>query len=258
MAETIAQIKNSLKAITDPADPRLANWRQDSRTGVQQALQQWDKQQLKLAAKRENFKTRFTFEAQQWDQGLSHVAGVDEVGRGPLAGPVVAAAVILPHDFAELDVIDSKQLSEKMRDHLFDRIIAQALSIGIGVVDAAVIDDINIYEAARSAMTQAVAELVPEPDYLLIDAMTLQTDIPQLSLIKGDARSNSIAAASIIAKVTRDRMMTDYDRQYPGYGFAQHAGYGTKAHLAALAELGVTPIHRRSFGPVKSVIAEKK
>ena len=170
----------------------------------------------------------------------------------------MAAAVILPHDFAELDVIDSKQLSEKMRDQLFDRIIAQALSIGIGVVDATVIDDINIYEAARLAMTQAVAELAPEPDYLLIDAMTLQTDIPQLSLIKGDARSNSIAAASIIAKVTRDRMMADYDRQYPGYGFAQHAGYGTKAHLAALAELGVTPIHRRSFGPVKSVIADKK
>ena len=202
MADTIAQIKQHLKTITDATDPRLTIWRQDSRAGVQHALQQWDKQQLKLAEKRANFKQRFTFETQQWTQGLSHVAGVDEVGRGPLAGPVVAAAVILPHDFAELDVIDSKQLSEKMRDRLFDKIITQAVSIGIGIVDATVIDQINIYEAARLAMTKAVAELAPTPDYLLLDAMTLPTDVPQQSLIKGDARSNSIAAASIVAKVT--------------------------------------------------------
>lgn len=258
MAETIAQIKQHLKTITDATDPRLTIWRQDSRAGVQHALQQWDKQQLKLAEKRANFKQRFTFETQQWTQGLSHVAGVDEVGRGPLAGPVVAAAVILPHDFAELDVIDSKQLSEKMRDRLFDKIIAQAVSIGIGIVDATVIDQINIYEAARLAMTKAVAELAPTPDYLLLDAMTLPTDVPQQSLIKGDARSNSIAAASIVAKVTRDRLMADYDRQYPGYGFAQHAGYGTKAHLAALVAQGVTPIHRRSFAPVKALLTDER
>lgn len=258
MAETIAQIKQHLKTITDATDPRLTIWRQDSRAGVQHALQQWDKQQLKLAEKRANFKQRFTFETQQWTQGLSHVAGVDEVGRGPLAGPVVAAAVILPHDFVELDVIDSKQLSEKMRDRLFDKIIAQAVSIGIGIVDATVIDQINIYEAARLAMTKAVAELAPTPDYLLLDAMILPTDVPQQSLIKGDARSNSIAAASIVAKVTRDRLMADYDRQYPGYGFAQHAGYGTKAHLAALATQGVTPIHRRSFAPVKALLTGER
>ena len=257
MTETITQIKKTLKTVADNQDIRLVQWRQDSRAGVQQAVQQWDRQQAKQAAKTEAFQERFTFEKQLWAQGVTHIAGVDEVGRGPLAGPVVAAAVILPHDFAELEVIDSKQLSENMRDKLYDKILSQAISVGVGVVASDVIDDINIYEAARLAMTQAVAELAPAPEFLLVDAMTLPVETPQTALIKGDARSNSIGAASIVAKVTRDRMMSEYDRTYPGYGFAQHAGYGTQAHLMALKKLGVTPIHRRSFSPVKAVLTSE-
>lgn len=253
MTETVTQIKKTLQAITDSNDVRVIRWRHDRRAGVQLALQQWDKQQAKQAAKKTAFQERFVFEKVQWAQGVSHIAGVDEVGRGPLAGPVVAAAVILPHNFAELDVIDSKQLSEKMREQLYERILSQAVSIGVGIVSADVIDDINIYEAARLAMTQAVAELAPEPEFLLVDAMTLPVEIAQTALIKGDARSNSIGAASIVAKVTRDRLMADYDNIYPGYDFAQHAGYGTKAHLAALEQLGATPIHRQSFSPVKAL-----
>lgn len=257
MTETIAQIKKTLKTVTDNQDIRLLKWRQDSRTGVQQAVQQWDCQQAKQTAKTEAFQERFTFEKQLRAQGVTHIAGVDEVGRGPLAGPVVAAAVILPHDFAELEVIDSKQLSENMRDKLYDKILSQAISVGVGVVASDVIDDINIYEAARLAMTQAVENLAPAPEFLLVDAMTLPVETPQTALIKGDARSNSIGAASIVAKVTRDRMMSEYDRTYPGYGFAQHAGYGTQAHLTALKKLGVTPIHRRSFSPVKAVLTSE-
>lgn len=251
MTDTISKIKNDLKQIINPTDRRILSWRSDKRLGVQEALKSWDRQHEKRIVQENAFQDRFVFERQYWNQDVTYIAGVDEVGRGPLAGPVIAAAVILPHDFNIVEVIDSKQLSADKRDKLYELIMAQAVSVGCGIVDAQTIDDINIYQAARVAMTKAVQNLAPEPDALLIDAMTLDLPIQQKSLIKGDARSNSIGAASIVAKVTRDRIMADYDEIYPGYGFAQHAGYGTKMHIEQIKKLGITPIHRRSFGPVR-------
>ncbi|GAP00872.1 ribonuclease HII [Fructobacillus fructosus] len=183
------------------------------------------------------------------------MAGTDEVGRGPLAGPVVAAAVILPRDFDVYGVIDSKQLSEKVRDLLVNEIKEKAIAYGVGIVSAERIDEINIYEASREAMKQAVEALAVPADYLLVDAMVVDVPLPQWKLIKGDARSNTIGAASILAKVTRDAIMVAYDKEYPGYDFANNDGYGTKKHLLALKTLGPTPIHRKTFAPVKNLLS---
>ncbi|MGY3742257.1 ribonuclease HII [Leuconostoc inhae] len=251
MTETISSIKALLKQIDDISDVRLLQWRMDSRLGVQTALKSWDKKYAKLKQQEQAFQGRFSFERHYWQQGVTNIAGIDEVGRGPLAGPVIAAAVILPSNFHNIDVIDSKQLSTKKREELYHIIVEQAVSIGVGIVDAVIIDDINIYQAARLAMTKAVKDLAPEPEVLLIDAMSLDMPIVQESLIKGDTLSNSIGAASIIAKVTRDRLMTEYSVTYPGYGFENNAGYGTKEHLDGLKKKGITPIHRRSFQPVR-------
>ncbi len=181
-------------------------------------------------------------------QGIQYVAGVDEVGRGPLAGPVVTAAVILPADFDVLGVDDSKKLSEKKREELFDIIKEKAICYSIGMNDEKRIDEINILEATKEAMGKAIKSLEIQPEHILIDALTLKdVDIPQTGIVKGDATSVSIAAASILAKVTRDRMMVEYESAYPGYGFAQNKGYGTKAHYEGLDKNGITPIHRRSF-----------
>lgn len=181
-------------------------------------------------------------------QGIRYVAGVDEVGRGPLAGPVVTAAVILPADFDVLGVDDSKKLSEKKREELFDIIKEKAICYSIGMNDEKRIDEINILEATKEAMGKAIKGLEIQPEHILIDALTLKdVDIPQTGIVKGDATSVSIAAASILAKVTRDRMMVEYETTYPGYGFAQNKGYGTKAHYEGLDQHGITPIHRRSF-----------
>ena len=181
-------------------------------------------------------------------QGIRYVAGVDEVGRGPLAGPVVTAAVILPADFDVLGVDDSKKLSEKKREELFDIIKEKAICYSIGMNDEKRIDEINILEATKEAMGKAIKSLEIQPEHILIDALTLKdVDIPQTGIVKGDATSVSIAAASILAKVTRDRMMVEYETTYPGYGFAQNKGYGTKAHYEGLDKNGITPIHRRSF-----------
>lgn len=254
MSESISEIKQQLKFINDPTDQRLAEWSQDTRKGVQTAVSSWHKRQKQYALKQVAFQKRFDIEKQYWAKGLVNVAGIDEVGRGPLAGPVVSAAVILPHDFNQVDVIDSKQLSADKRDRLYDVIMSEALAIGIGQVDAETIDAINIYQAARLAMTQAVQQLSIPVDGLLIDAMQLDLDLPQESLIKGDARSNSIGAASIIAKVTRDRLMAEYGKRYPAYGFQHNAGYGTKEHLVAIEEYGITPLHRKTFAPIKNMI----
>ena len=180
-------------------------------------------------------------------QGYVNVAGVDEVGRGPLAGPVVAAAVILPHDFDVLGIDDSKKLSEKRREELSEIITEKAVAWGIGMADHETIDEINILQAAKLAMKRALAEL-EDVDYITFDAMKIEDiDIPQESVIKGDSKILAIAAASIVAKVTRDRMMTEYAKQYPGYGFEKNKGYGTKAHYEGISEHGICPIHRRSF-----------
>ena len=182
----------------------------------------------------------------------THICGIDEVGRGPLAGPVVACAVVLPKDGTILYLNDSKKLSEKKRELLYDEIMEKAVAVGIGAVGPARIDEINIlqatYEAMRMAIEDLTGKLGKKPDLLLNDAVTIpEVDIPQVPIIKGDAKSISIAAASIVAKVTRDHLMIEYDQVLPGYDFAKNKGYGTKAHIAGLKELGATPIHRKTF-----------
>ncbi|MDD9138815.1 ribonuclease HII [Fructobacillus sp. CRL 2054] len=254
MTETIAIIKAALKEAAFD-DVRLAEWRTDERAGVKAALKSFDRRIEKEAKQKADFMTRFAFESELWEQGYQAIAGIDEVGRGPLAGPVVAASVILPADFDAYGVIDSKQLSEKVRDELVQYIKDEAIAYGIGIVPAERIDEINIYEASREAMKEAVLGMKMPADYLLIDAMVVDLPVPQTKLIKGDARSNSIGAASILAKVTRDAIMVAYDKEYPGYDFAHNDGYGTKAHLEGLAKLGPCPIHRRSFAPVKKLLS---
>src|SRR5690625_1030960 len=187
------------------------------------------------------------YEQQLWADGYIRVAGIDEVGRGCLFGDVVAAAVILPHRGKFTEMQDSKALTEKRRVELYEVIRKEAIAIGIGYVDASTIDQINIKQAARLAMKRAVADLDMAPDYLLVDAEQIETETPQMSLIQGDARSQSIAAASIIAKVTRDRLCTEWDKQYPEYGIAKHKGYATKQHREILREFGATPLHRKTF-----------
>ncbi|RTZ98011.1 MAG: ribonuclease HII [Deltaproteobacteria bacterium] len=191
--------------------------------------------------------------AWQWEQTAAHdgyrcVAGVDEVGRGPLAGPVVSAAVVLPGDFPVPGVTDSKKISPARRDHLYDEIYAHAVTIGIGIVDPIFIDRINILRAALLSMALAVTRLKPAPDYLLIDGpYKIPSDLPQAAVVKGDSKSISIGAASIVAKVTRDRLMAVYDQEYPHYGFAGHKGYPTRAHKDAIRTHGCCPIHRKRF-----------
>lgn len=205
---------------------------------------------------REKLQTMQVYERDLRAAGKRCIAGVDEVGRGPLAGPVVAACVVLPEDFDVLGVDDSKKLSEKKREQLYDAILSEVLAYGIGMQDNASIDEINILEATKEAMRCAIIEAEQRLrektgcgiDHILIDALTLrEVAIPQTGIIKGDSASLSIAAASILAKVTRDRMMVEYDSIYPGYAFAKNKGYGTKAHYEGLQAQGMTPIHRRSF-----------
>jgi len=193
---------------------------------------------------------KLRFERSLWEQGFTHVAGVDEAGRGPLAGPVVAAAIIFPKDFFLAGVDDSKKLSHDRREQLYPEITSNCVSYGIGIVSVEEIDRINIYQAAMLAMRQALAQLSPAAEHVLVDGRNIpQLELPQTSIIKGDGLSFTIGAASIIAKVTRDRMMLDYHRAFPGYGFDRHKGYATHSHLAALRQYGPCTIHRRSFHP---------
>ncbi|MFA7405993.1 MAG: ribonuclease HII [Pelobacteraceae bacterium] len=195
------------------------------------------------------------FEKTAYGKGFTNVAGIDEAGRGPLAGPVMAAAVILPTGLTINGVDDSKKLTPEKRERLFDIIMAQALSVGVGIMAPAEIDRINILQATRRAMLLAVQNLSLHPDYLLIDGIsTIDSTVPQKTIKKGDSLSLSIAAASIIAKVTRDRFMVEMDSQYPGYGFSGHKGYGSAAHLDAIRKLGPSPIHRLTFGGVKEYV----
>ena len=205
----------------------------------------------KLQKERERLEAMRSFEHQY--EGYGAVCGIDEVGRGPLAGPVVAGAVILPTDCEILYLNDSKKLSEKKRELLYDEIMEKAVATGIGVISPARIDEINILQATYEAMRMAISNLKVQPSVLLNDAVTIPlVEIPQVPIIKGDAKSVSIAAASIIAKVTRDHMMVEYEEIYPGYSFASNKGYGSAQHIAALKELGPTPIHRRTF--IKNIL----
>lgn len=253
MTESIAQIKEALTTI-QPGDSRLAVWQKDSRKGVQTALLQWQKRQAKHQSLIDKYLALSIFETDYADRGYHLVAGIDEVGRGPLAGPVVACAVILNPEKPIYGLNDSKQINEQNRNRLAKEIKEKAIAIGIGEVSHTEIDQINIYEATKVAMLKAIEALTPAPQALLIDAMKLATPLPQENLIKGDARSNSIAAASIVAKVYRDDLMKAFAKQYPGYGFDHNAGYGTKEHLAGLEKNGITPIHRRTFAPIKNML----
>lgn len=188
------------------------------------------------------------YERELRDRGIRYIAGIDEVGRGPLAGPVVAAAVILPEDFDVLGVNDSKKLSEKRREELFIKIKEKAIAWAIGMADNRIIDEINILQATKQAMREAVGNLEVQPEHLLIDAVKLEdVEVPQTAIIKGDEKSLSVAAASILAKVTRDHMMVDYANEFPGYAFEKNKGYGTKAHYEGLRAQGLCPIHRKTF-----------
>lgn len=205
-----------------------------------------EKQAARLAKERERLETMSVYEKQY--ASYSAICGIDEVGRGPLAGPVVAGAVILPRDIEILYLNDSKKLSEKKREALYDEIMEKAVAVGIGMASPARIDEINILQATYEAMRMAIDKLQVRPDLLLNDAVTIPgVEISQVPIVKGDAKSISIAAASIVAKVTRDRMMKEYEEIFPGYDFASNKGYGTKAHIQALKTLGPCVIHRRSF-----------
>ena len=224
----------------------MNKFRCDPRAGVQQLLQKYEKRLDAFRAELQRLDRMMLYERKYEDYGL--IAGIDEAGRGPLAGPVVAAAVILPKDHPILYVNDSKQLSEKKREALYDVIIQDAVAWGTGMAGEKVIDEINILQATYRAMAEAFSKLSPKPDITLNDAVTVpQIPIRQVPIVKGDAKSASIAAASIIAKVTRDRIMREWDKVYPEYGFASHKGYGTAKHIAAIKEFGPCPIHRRSF-----------
>lgn len=247
---TIKEIK-LLLAEGKATESELAVLAQDARIGVQQLISSYQKRQARLAAKRAAFQHRFHYEKLFWAQKKT-VAGIDEVGRGPLAGPVVTAAVIIDQNFDLIEVNDSKKLSAQKRCELYPKILSEAVSVAVGVKDARIIDQVNIYEADRLAMAQAVSNLDCQPDALLVDAMDVPVAIPQVKLIKGDAKSNSIAAASIIAKVFRDKLMEDYAKIYPEYHFELNVGYGTKDHLAAIQQYGPTPIHRKTFAPISA------
>ena len=192
----------------------------------------------------------YKYELELWNKGINLIAGVDEVGRGPLIGPVVAAAVILPKDFVLEGLTDSKKLSEKKRESFYQIIKEKAISIGIGVIDEKRIDEINIYEATKEAMIMAINNLNPKPEHVLIDAMPLDLTIPTTSIIKGDLLSISISAASVIAKVERDHMLYVIDKEYPMYDLKNNKGYGTKKHLEAIKKYGITKYHRLSYKPV--------
>lgn len=250
--QSISAIKAELMTISSVDDPRLVELRQDSRKGVQLAIAQWQKQQDKQVALAEKYQEMSVFENEKKALGFKAICGIDEVGRGPLAGPVVAAAVILNEEHAILGLNDSKQLSANKREELVTEIKKNARAIGIGEATAEEIDQLNIYQATKVAMQRAIDQLNIAPDCLLIDAMVLDNGLPQEKIIKGDARSVSIAAASIIAKVYRDEWMAKYGENYPAYGFAKNAGYGTKEHLQAIDEQGILPIHRKTFAPIKN------
>lgn len=247
MEQKIGEIREILQAASvDELPAFIAAHEKDERAGVQALINKAKKKRLDY--EKELLRTEKMKEYERKYASFSYICGIDEVGRGPLAGPVVAGAVILPRDCRILYLNDSKQLSEKKREELYEVIMENAVSTGLGFVSPERIDEINILQATYEAMRQAIGKLEKEPDLLLNDAVTIPgVEIRQVPIIKGDAKSVSIAAASIIAKVTRDRLMVQYDEIYPEYGFASNKGYGAAAHLEALKKYGPTPIHRRSF-----------
>ncbi len=249
---TIKELEAALAA-PEVSEEFLAACREDPRKAAARLVRRYEKAQAEHA----RLLKMYAYEHEAWARGYEIVAGVDEAGRGPLAGPVSVAAVILPHDLCLPKLNDSKKLSAKVREELFDEIQEKAIAVGTALIDAQTIDRVNIYQATINGMYEAIFSLQPEPQEVLIDAVPLENlPMASQSIIKGDAKSASIAAASIIAKVTRDRLMDEYDKIYPEYGFAQHKGYGTAQHIEALKKYGPCPIHRRSFEPVRSLVRD--
>ncbi|MDN6731368.1 MAG: ribonuclease HII [Atopostipes suicloacalis] len=248
---TVKEVKEKLKVIKDSNSDFFQSCLNDDRKGVQKAVKQWQRKQLAKKELTDRFERMNQYEQEAKEAGYLLVAGIDEVGGGPLAGPVVSASVILDEMHPIIGLDDSKKLSLKKRELLFEEVQEKAIGIGIGLVDSQGIDQHNILGATKIAMQKAVNHLNKKVDYLLIDAVDLKNNLPAKVMNQGDTKSNSIAAASIIAKVTRDKMMQDYAKIYPGYGFENNAGYGTKEHLNGLKDLGPCPIHRYSFAPVR-------
>ena len=245
--KSITAIKEEFKNLTpEEISAQIVLYQNDARKGVQSFLLSQKKKVEKYYQEVERIENLCRFE-KEYSQ-YEFICGIDEVGRGPLAGPVVAGAVVLPKESRILYINDSKKLSAKKREELFEVIQKEAVSVGIGMASPERIDEINILQATYEAMREAISKLSVKPDVLLNDAVKIpQVDIRQVPIIKGDAKSVSIAAASIVAKVTRDRLMEEYDKVLPGYGFASNKGYGSAEHIAALKEIGPSPIHRQSF-----------
>ncbi len=250
----IQDIKIKLAKETSRDSELIRSLEMDERKGVQQLLKKWHKEREVEKKLYEKHVEMSLYENKYRAAGFQNIVGIDEAGRGPLAGPVVAAAVILSPDFYLPGLDDSKKLSEQKRNDYFDIINEQALAASVSIISVEEIDRINIFEATKKAMLLSIADLKVTPDFLLIDAVKLDTPYPQDAITKGDAKSVSIAAASIIAKVTRDRIMVEIGNQYPEYGFSQNMGYGTKMHLQAIEKYGITPHHRKSFAPIKDLI----
>lgn len=250
----ISEVKEFLSS-DNPNKEILDELRKDERSGVQKLLLAYDKKEEKKLFYRNEYEKKSFYENKCYNRGCKYICGIDEVGRGPLAGPVVAAAVILNKDSYFEGLNDSKKLSGKKREELFEAIKKDAIAYSIVEVDNVEIEEYNIYNAARIAMQRAVEKLDVKPDFLLIDAMPFENyPIPNFSMVKGDEKSVSIAAASVMAKVYRDHLMKKYAEKYPYYDFENNAGYGTKKHLEGLKKYGITPIHRRDFEPIKSMI----
>ncbi|WP_227395551.1 ribonuclease HII [Jeotgalibacillus aurantiacus] len=241
----------------DPNQPIPAELLQDKRKGALALVERHTKKQHRAQVLKEQYEQMLRYENEAKSNGKKLIAGLDEAGRGPLAGPVVAAAAILPEDFYLPGLNDSKKIGRAQRELFFEEIMKHA-DVGVGIIEAEEIDQINILNASKKAMEMALTQLKSRPDHALIDAVELRIPISQKSIIKGDAKSVSIAAASIVAKVTRDRLMEQAAERFPEYGFDNHAGYGTKQHVEALHKYGPTDIHRLSFEPVKSIAAKRR
>ena len=252
---TISEIREIL--LGSPREEFLAELELDSRVAVKKLLQAYHKRIEKAALERERFHKMLSYERNYYAEGAKLIAGVDEAGRGPLAGPLVIAAVVMPQEFFISGLNDSKQISASKRDKLYDEILQKALSVSVNIVSISNIDELNIYRATQQGMAEVLLHLDKQPDVALIDAMPVEAgEIKTVSLVHGDALSASIAAASIIAKVTRDRIMEKLDALYPAYKFANNKGYGSKDHMQAIDQDGVTEWHRRSYEPVKSLNLE--
>ena len=251
----ISEVKELLAAA--PTPEQIAMLQADERSGVKKLLAAYYKRLEKAALEQARFESMLTYEKEYYAQGMQYVAGVDEAGRGPLAGPLVIAAVILPQSVFIAGINDSKQLSAAKREQLYDEIIAKAVAIEVNIVSVSNIDKLNIYTATQRGMAEVLEHLPVQPQVALIDAMPVEAKgINTVSIVHGDALSASIAAASIIAKVTRDRIMERLDKLFPAYGFSHNKGYGSGAHMQAIAKFGATKWHRRSYEPVKSMQLE--